>query len=201
MWTSTVEKPKTCSPTFSAPSCHPTSPPLWIHPGQAYVSDQQPNMGISFNLFLKCCIVSYMNFNVDSKVILAIRRAEHLKRLVYVACNAKAAMNNFVEWVEAAVKIQSVWRPVLQKSYIRIRFLACAEHRLTEFTGRPSGRCGPWPLICSPRPCTWRCSCSWREWTTIPSSNSPAALRKRPETEPVALVLQNRIAYFSIISC
>lgn len=33
----------------------------------------------------------------DSKVILAIRRAEHLKRLVYVACNAKAAMNNFIE--------------------------------------------------------------------------------------------------------
>lgn len=36
-------------------------------------------------------------FFKDSKVILAIRRAEHLKRLVYVACNAKAAMNNFVE--------------------------------------------------------------------------------------------------------
>lgn len=35
--------------------------------------------------------------NADSKVILAIRRAEHLKRLVYVACNAKAAMNNFIE--------------------------------------------------------------------------------------------------------
>lgn len=34
---------------------------------------------------------------IDSKVILAIRRAEHLKRLVYVACNAKAAMNNFIE--------------------------------------------------------------------------------------------------------
>lgn len=140
-------------------------------------------------------------FNVDSKVILAIRRAEHLKRLVYVACNAKAAMNNFVEWVDAAVQIQSDWRPVLQKPYIRNNFLVFAEHRLTEFTGRPSGRCGPWPWICSLRPCTWRCFCSWREWTTIPSSNSPAALRKRPETEPiqwaVALVLHNRFAYIS----
>uniref|UniRef100_A0AAR2JKV6 tRNA (uracil(54)-C(5))-methyltransferase n=1 Tax=Pygocentrus nattereri TaxID=42514 RepID=A0AAR2JKV6_PYGNA len=37
----------------------------------------------------------------DSKVILAIRRAEHLKRLVYVACNAKAAMNNFVDLCRA----------------------------------------------------------------------------------------------------
>lgn len=36
-------------------------------------------------------------YHLDSKVILAIRRAEHLKRLVYVACNAKAAMNNFIE--------------------------------------------------------------------------------------------------------
>lgn len=44
--------------------------------------------------------------NADSKVILAIRRAEHLKRLVYVACNAKAAMSNFVEWV---VKLYFRW--------------------------------------------------------------------------------------------
>lgn len=36
-------------------------------------------------------------FFLDSKVILAIRRAEHLKRLVYVSCNAKAAMTNFIE--------------------------------------------------------------------------------------------------------
>ncbi|XP_017580704.2 tRNA (uracil-5-)-methyltransferase homolog A [Pygocentrus nattereri] len=38
---------------------------------------------------------------LHSKVILAIRRAEHLKRLVYVACNAKAAMNNFVDLCRA----------------------------------------------------------------------------------------------------
>uniref|UniRef100_A0A4W4H916 tRNA (uracil(54)-C(5))-methyltransferase n=1 Tax=Electrophorus electricus TaxID=8005 RepID=A0A4W4H916_ELEEL len=37
----------------------------------------------------------------DSKVILAIRRAEHLKKLVYVACNAKAAMNNFIDLCRA----------------------------------------------------------------------------------------------------
>uniref|UniRef100_A0A3P9MQU8 tRNA (uracil(54)-C(5))-methyltransferase n=1 Tax=Oryzias latipes TaxID=8090 RepID=A0A3P9MQU8_ORYLA len=35
------------------------------------------------------------------KVILAIRRAEHLKRLVYVACNAKAAMTNFIDLCRA----------------------------------------------------------------------------------------------------
>lgn len=34
-------------------------------------------------------------------MILAIRRAEHLKRLVYVACNAKAAMNNFIDLCRA----------------------------------------------------------------------------------------------------
>ncbi|KTG43206.1 hypothetical protein cypCar_00010782 [Cyprinus carpio] len=37
----------------------------------------------------------------NSKVILAIRRAEHLKRLIYVACNAKAAMNNFTDLCRA----------------------------------------------------------------------------------------------------
>lgn len=33
----------------------------------------------------------------DSKVILAIRKAENLKRLLYVSCNPRAAMANFVE--------------------------------------------------------------------------------------------------------
>ncbi|TKS77953.1 tRNA (uracil-5-)-methyltransferase -like protein A [Collichthys lucidus] len=42
-------------------------------------------------------IVDPPRAGLHSKVILAIRRAEHLKRLVYVACNAKAAMNNFIE--------------------------------------------------------------------------------------------------------
>uniref|UniRef100_A0A673J785 tRNA (uracil(54)-C(5))-methyltransferase n=1 Tax=Sinocyclocheilus rhinocerous TaxID=307959 RepID=A0A673J785_9TELE len=40
-------------------------------------------------------IVDPPRAGLHSKVILAIRRAEHLKRLVYVTCNAKAAMNNF----------------------------------------------------------------------------------------------------------
>ncbi|KAK2845329.1 hypothetical protein Q7C36_010183 [Tachysurus vachellii] len=34
---------------------------------------------------------------LHSRVILAIRKAEHLKRLVYITCNAKGAMNNFVD--------------------------------------------------------------------------------------------------------
>uniref|UniRef100_A0A6Q2XQI4 tRNA (uracil(54)-C(5))-methyltransferase n=1 Tax=Esox lucius TaxID=8010 RepID=A0A6Q2XQI4_ESOLU len=42
-------------------------------------------------------IVDPPRAGLHSKVILAIRRAEHLKRLVYVACNAKAAMNNFID--------------------------------------------------------------------------------------------------------
>lgn len=33
----------------------------------------------------------------DSKVILAIRRAENIRRLLYVSCNPRAAMGNFVE--------------------------------------------------------------------------------------------------------
>ncbi|KAL2092207.1 hypothetical protein ACEWY4_012005 [Coilia grayii] len=46
-------------------------------------------------------IVDPPRAGLHSKVILAIRRAEHLKRLVYVACNAKAAMNNFVDLCRA----------------------------------------------------------------------------------------------------
>ncbi|KAK1156596.1 hypothetical protein AOXY_G25588 [Acipenser oxyrinchus oxyrinchus] len=42
-------------------------------------------------------IVDPPRAGLHPKVILAIRRAEHLKRLVYVACNAKAAMNNFID--------------------------------------------------------------------------------------------------------
>uniref|UniRef100_I3MN24 tRNA (uracil-5-)-methyltransferase homolog A n=1 Tax=Ictidomys tridecemlineatus TaxID=43179 RepID=I3MN24_ICTTR len=37
----------------------------------------------------------------DSKVILAIRRAENLKRLLYVSCNPRAAMGNFVDLCRA----------------------------------------------------------------------------------------------------
>ncbi|XP_064024485.1 tRNA (uracil-5-)-methyltransferase homolog A [Pogoniulus pusillus] len=38
---------------------------------------------------------------LHSKVILAIRRAEHLKKLIYVSCNPRAAMNNFVDLCRA----------------------------------------------------------------------------------------------------
>ncbi|XP_030671675.1 tRNA (uracil-5-)-methyltransferase homolog A isoform X2 [Nomascus leucogenys] len=37
----------------------------------------------------------------DSKVILAIRRAENLRRLLYVSCNPRAAMGNFVDLCRA----------------------------------------------------------------------------------------------------
>lgn len=46
-------------------------------------------------------IVDPPRAGLHSKVILAIRRAEHLKRLVYVACNAKAAMTNFIDLCRA----------------------------------------------------------------------------------------------------
>ncbi|XP_058491944.1 tRNA (uracil-5-)-methyltransferase homolog A [Solea solea] len=46
-------------------------------------------------------IVDPPRAGLHSKVILSIRRAEHLKRLVYVACNAKAAMNNFIDLCRA----------------------------------------------------------------------------------------------------
>lgn len=58
-----------------------------------------PTVDMSRMLFFIycCCCFLFFFWTIDSKVILAIRRAEHLKRLVYVSCNAKAAMNNFVE--------------------------------------------------------------------------------------------------------
>ncbi|XP_060928303.1 tRNA (uracil-5-)-methyltransferase homolog A [Limanda limanda] len=46
-------------------------------------------------------IVDPPRAGLHSKVILAIRRAQHLKRLVYVACNAKAAMTNFIDLCRA----------------------------------------------------------------------------------------------------
>ncbi|KAM9857910.1 tRNA (uracil-5-)-methyltransferase homolog A [Aulostomus maculatus] len=46
-------------------------------------------------------IVDPPRAGLHTKVILAIRRAEHVKRLVYVACNAKAAMNNFIDLCRA----------------------------------------------------------------------------------------------------
>uniref|UniRef100_A0A3P8VUP5 tRNA (uracil(54)-C(5))-methyltransferase n=1 Tax=Cynoglossus semilaevis TaxID=244447 RepID=A0A3P8VUP5_CYNSE len=59
-------------------------------------------------------IVDPPRAGLHSKVILAIRRAEHLKRLVYVSCNAKAAMNNFVDLCRApSNRVQGApFRPV-----------------------------------------------------------------------------------------
>lgn len=61
---------------------------------------------LSSSYFVYLCLYVTVSLNQcdavpdpDSRVILAIRRAEHLKRLVYVSCNAKAAMNNFIESV------------------------------------------------------------------------------------------------------
>ncbi|TNN76379.1 tRNA (uracil-5-)-methyltransferase A [Liparis tanakae] len=49
-------------------------------------------------------IVDPPRAGLHPKVILAIRRAAHVKRLVYVACNAKAAMNNFIDLCRAPSK-------------------------------------------------------------------------------------------------
>ncbi|KAJ3603949.1 hypothetical protein NHX12_028690 [Muraenolepis orangiensis] len=46
-------------------------------------------------------IVDPPRAGLHSKVVLALRRAEHLKRLVYVSCNAKAAMANFIDFCRA----------------------------------------------------------------------------------------------------
>ncbi|XP_028312740.1 tRNA (uracil-5-)-methyltransferase homolog A [Gouania willdenowi] len=46
-------------------------------------------------------IVDPPRAGLHTKVILAIRRAEHLKRLIYVSCNAKAAMTNFIDLCRA----------------------------------------------------------------------------------------------------
>ncbi|XP_052546923.1 tRNA (uracil-5-)-methyltransferase homolog A [Tympanuchus pallidicinctus] len=46
-------------------------------------------------------IVDPPRAGLHSKVILAIRRAEQLKKLIYVSCNPRAAMNNFVDLCRA----------------------------------------------------------------------------------------------------
>ncbi|XP_043571360.1 tRNA (uracil-5-)-methyltransferase homolog A isoform X4 [Chiloscyllium plagiosum] len=54
---------------------------------------------------------------LHSRVVLAIRRAEHLKSLIYVACNARAAMNNFVEYSWALLP------PPFQEEFQKLRNL------------------------------------------------------------------------------
>lgn len=54
--------------------------------------------GVCAGIFLKSVDTHIQSLLcLDSKVILAIRRAEQLKKLIYVSCNPRAAMNNFVE--------------------------------------------------------------------------------------------------------
>ncbi|XP_003974754.1 tRNA (uracil-5-)-methyltransferase homolog A [Takifugu rubripes] len=70
-----------------------------FHCGKA--EDIFPNILSSIVSSNVTAIVDPPRAGLHSKVILAIRRAEHLKRLVYVACNAKAAMNNFIDLCRA----------------------------------------------------------------------------------------------------
>lgn len=109
----TVEKPKTYSQTSSVPLCRQTSPPLWIHREQAYVSETPPK-------WILVLLWNDIKLIADSKVILAIRRAEHLRRLVYVACNAKAAMNNFIEWVPYSL----LWMLFNRLDLIKCKFIS-----------------------------------------------------------------------------
>lgn len=67
-----------------------------VDPPRAGLRKKAPQQKLK-SAYFNICHVTRCLTNTDSKVILAIRRAEHLKRLVYVACNAKAAMNNFIE--------------------------------------------------------------------------------------------------------
>ncbi|XP_061458313.1 tRNA (uracil-5-)-methyltransferase homolog A [Rhineura floridana] len=46
-------------------------------------------------------IVDPPRAGLHSKVILAIRKAEHLKKLIYISCNPRAAMNNFLDLCRA----------------------------------------------------------------------------------------------------
>uniref|UniRef100_A0A8C4Z760 tRNA (uracil(54)-C(5))-methyltransferase n=1 Tax=Gadus morhua TaxID=8049 RepID=A0A8C4Z760_GADMO len=97
-------------------TCSPKSSNALVSPNVTTQSSTTPRAGL------------------HSKVVLAIRRAEHLKRLVYVSCNAKAAMANFIDLCRAPSN--------------RVR-----EHL--------SGLCAAWPWTSSLRPSTWRWFCCW----------------------------------------
>ncbi|XP_063820786.1 tRNA (uracil-5-)-methyltransferase homolog A [Pseudophryne corroboree] len=60
-----------------------------------------PTLINSFTSQNPVAIVDPPRAGLHSKVIIAIRRAEHLKRLIYVSCNPKAALNNFVDLCRA----------------------------------------------------------------------------------------------------
>uniref|UniRef100_A0A8C5PA94 tRNA (uracil(54)-C(5))-methyltransferase n=1 Tax=Leptobrachium leishanense TaxID=445787 RepID=A0A8C5PA94_9ANUR len=63
--------------------------------------DLFPGLINSFPSQNPVAIVDPPRAGLHSKVIIAIRRAEHLKQLIYVSCNPKAAMGNFVDLCRA----------------------------------------------------------------------------------------------------
>ncbi|XP_054852108.1 tRNA (uracil-5-)-methyltransferase homolog A [Eublepharis macularius] len=70
-----------------------------FHSGKA--EDLVPYLVNSLALQDSITIVDPPRAGLHSKVILAIRKAEHLKKLIYVSCNPRAAMNNFVDLCRA----------------------------------------------------------------------------------------------------
>ncbi|KAM4052275.1 tRNA (uracil-5-)-methyltransferase homolog A [Anomaloglossus baeobatrachus] len=60
-----------------------------------------PNLINSYTAQSPVAIVDPPRAGLHSKVVIAIRKAEHLKRLIYVSCNPKAALNNFVDLCRA----------------------------------------------------------------------------------------------------
>ncbi|XP_075688689.1 tRNA (uracil-5-)-methyltransferase homolog A [Rhinoderma darwinii] len=60
-----------------------------------------PTLINSYTAQRPVAIVDPPRAGLHSKVVIAIRRAEHLKRLIYVSCNPKAALNNFVDLCRA----------------------------------------------------------------------------------------------------
>ncbi|KAH0625550.1 hypothetical protein JD844_015108 [Phrynosoma platyrhinos] len=63
--------------------------------------DLVPHLVNSLALRNSITVVDPPRAGLHSKVILAIRKAEHLKKLIYVSCNPRAAMNNFVDLCRA----------------------------------------------------------------------------------------------------
>uniref|UniRef100_F6S9Y2 tRNA (uracil(54)-C(5))-methyltransferase n=1 Tax=Monodelphis domestica TaxID=13616 RepID=F6S9Y2_MONDO len=70
-----------------------------FHCGKA--EDLVPSLMSSLASQRLTAIVDPPRAGLHSKVILAIRRAEHLKKLIYVSCNPRAAMSNFVDLCRA----------------------------------------------------------------------------------------------------
>ncbi|XP_027715171.1 tRNA (uracil-5-)-methyltransferase homolog A [Vombatus ursinus] len=70
-----------------------------FHCGKA--EDLVPSLMSSLASQKLTAIVDPPRAGLHSKVILAIRRAEHLKKLLYVSCNPRAAMSNFVDLCRA----------------------------------------------------------------------------------------------------